>query len=113
MVPTRPQRMRSPRHLIPLRGEDHGDRQTEAIAPRVDPGGEATSRAAKTFARSARFMDSGGMLVGAHDGQVDHLHAVLAFAALVEVRQYHIPNARRRPAPELAVDRAPLAEMIV
>src|ERR1700709_2833585 len=51
------------------------------------------------------------MLVSAHDGGVDHLHAVLALAALVEGRQQDIPHARQRPAPELAVEHAPLAEI--
>ena len=36
-------------------GQDHGDRQAQAVAPQMDLGREATARAAKTFARSARF----------------------------------------------------------
>ena len=36
-------------------GQDHSDRQTQAVAPQMDLGREATSRAAKTLALSARF----------------------------------------------------------
>lgn len=36
-------------------GQDHRDREAKAIAPQVDLGREATSRAAKTFVLSARF----------------------------------------------------------
>ena len=37
-------------------GEDHGDRQAQAVGPQMDLGREATSRAPKTFAlRSNRF----------------------------------------------------------
>jgi len=34
-------------------GQDHGDRQTQAVAPQMDLGREATARAPKTFALRA------------------------------------------------------------
>jgi hypothetical protein len=53
------------------------------------------------------------MLVGAYDGAVDHLHAVLPQAAVVERLQNDVPGSGKRPAPELAVDRRPFAEVFV
>jgi len=35
--------------------QNHRDRQAQAVAPQMDLGREATARAAKTFALSARF----------------------------------------------------------
>jgi hypothetical protein len=53
------------------------------------------------------------MLMGANDGGIDHLDAVLALPALVQRRQQHIPHPTQGPAPELAIDRVPFAEMVV
>jgi hypothetical protein len=44
---------------------------------------------------------------------VDHLQAGLAAAAVVERFEQQLPQARQRPAPELAVNRRPFAEMLV
>lgn len=51
--------------------------------------------------------------MGANDGGIDHLDAVGASAGLVQRLQYHVPDPRLRPAPELAIDRVPGAEMAV
>jgi len=53
------------------------------------------------------------MLVGAHNGAVDHLDSVLAFTAVVQRLQDNVPDPGNRPAAELAIDRTPLAEMLV
>jgi hypothetical protein len=44
---------------------------------------------------------------------VDHLQAGVATAAVVEGFEQQLPQARQRPAPELAVNRRPFAEMFV
>jgi hypothetical protein len=44
---------------------------------------------------------------------VDHLQAGLAAAAVVERFEQQLPQARQRPAPELAINRRPFAEMLV
>ena len=63
-------------------GEDHRDRQALAVGPPMDLGRKATARAAKTLVLSAPFLGAGGMLVGAHDGALDPLHAALALASM-------------------------------
>jgi hypothetical protein len=44
---------------------------------------------------------------------VDHLQAGVATTAVVEGLEQQLPQAGQRPAPELAVDRRPFAEMFV
>jgi hypothetical protein len=44
---------------------------------------------------------------------VDHLQAGVANAAVVERFEQQLPQARQRPAPELAVNRRPFAEMFM
>ena len=44
---------------------------------------------------------------------VDHLQAGVATATVVEGFEQQLPQAGQRPAPELAVDRRPFAEMFV
>ena len=44
---------------------------------------------------------------------VDHLQAGVATAAVVEGFEQQLPQARQRPAPELAVDRRPFAKMLM
>lgn len=51
------------------------------------------------------------MLVGANDGEIDHLDAGMIFAGLVQGLKHHIPHAYQRPAPELPIDRVPRPEM--
>jgi hypothetical protein len=50
-------------------------------------------------------------MMGANDGAVDHLEGVRDQPALVQGLQYPFPQPSQRPAPELAVDRRPLAEL--
>lgn len=52
------------------------------------------------------------MLMRPHDGAVDHLHAVRDRAAVVQGLQDQLPQPRERPAPELAIDRRPFAELL-
>ena len=59
------------------------------------------------------FLGAGYILVGANDGSVYHLNAVLTGAAVIKRRQQHIPDPGEWAAAELPVDRTPLAEMIV
>ena len=59
------------------------------------------------------FFGAGRMLTVTHDGRVDQLDVVLAFAALVDRRKQRIPNPRQGPAPELPVNRASHAEVVV
>ena len=51
--------------------------------------------------------------MGANDGGIDHLDAVVARPGFVQSLQHHVPDARQRPAPELAADRVPLIKMTV
>lgn len=51
--------------------------------------------------------------MGADDGGIDHLDAAMPCAGLVQRLQHHLPGPRQRPAPELPIDRVPLAEMAV
>jgi hypothetical protein len=44
---------------------------------------------------------------------VDHLQAGIAASAFVEGFEQQLPQAGQRPAPELAVNRRPFAEMLV
>jgi hypothetical protein len=44
---------------------------------------------------------------------VDHLQTGIATAAVVEGFEQQLPQTRQRPAPELAVNRRPFAEMLV
>ena len=44
---------------------------------------------------------------------VDHLQAGVAAAAVVERFEQQLPQTGKRPAPELAVNRRPFAEMLV
>jgi hypothetical protein len=44
---------------------------------------------------------------------VDHLQAGVAAAAVIEGFEQQLPQAGQRPAPELAIDRRPFAEMFV
>jgi hypothetical protein len=44
---------------------------------------------------------------------VDHLQAGVATAAVVEGFEQQLPQAGQRPAPELAINRRPFAEMLV
>ena len=44
---------------------------------------------------------------------VDHLQAGIAATTVVECFEQQLPQARQRPAPELAVNRRPFAEMFV
>jgi len=46
------------------------------------------------------------------DGAVDHLQAVRDTLGVVQRLQQQVPKPRKAPAPELAVDRRPLAEVI-
>lgn len=46
------------------------------------------------------------------DGTVDHLHAVRNRFAGVENLQDRLPQPRKRPAPELAINRGPFAEFL-
>ena len=46
------------------------------------------------------------------DGAVDHLQARVAAAAVIEGIQDQLPKSRKRPAPELPVDRRPFAKII-
>lgn len=52
-------------------------------------------------------------MMGAHDRRVDHLHGSRRAAFLVERIEHQFEQAGFRPAPELPVDRVPLAEMLV
>jgi hypothetical protein len=56
---------------------------------------------------SARCRD-----MGPDDGRVDHLHAVRFRTALRQSLEHRLPYPRKRPAPELPVDRRPLAKML-
>lgn len=53
------------------------------------------------------------MLIGANNGGIDHLNAIVTFAGLVQRLQHHVPDSRQPPTPELPVDRVPLAELAV
>ena len=44
------------------------------------------------------------------DGRVDHLHHFADAIDIVDRFQENIPQARQRPAPELAVDRRPFSK---
>lgn len=52
-------------------------------------------------------------MVRPHDGRVDHLHASRSAIALVQGLQHQFPDAGQRPAPELPIDRRPLAERLM
>jgi hypothetical protein len=83
----------------------------------VDVGRIATTRTAKTLARSAcigrrhAFL-AGRMLVRTHDGAVDHLNAILPATAVVQRLQNYVAVPDKGPTPELAVDRRPFAESL-
>jgi hypothetical protein len=47
------------------------------------------------------------------NGAVDHLNALADAPGLVQGFQQEIPQSGERPAPELSIDRRPLAEMLV
>ena len=92
-------------------GQGHRDREAQAIAPEMDLGREATSRAAKTFSLSARFFLAPAACWSRTMVEIDHLQAVLALAAIIEGLQHHVPDTRQCPAPELPINRRPLAKM--
>ena len=52
-------------------------------------------------------------MVRPDDCAVDHLQAGLTTAAVVEGFEQNLPQTRQRPAPELAVNRRPLTEMLM
>ena len=52
-------------------------------------------------------------MVGPDNGAINHLDTVGHRAALIEGVQQNLPNPGQCPAPELPIDRLPLAEMIV
>lgn len=51
--------------------------------------------------------------MGANDGGIDHLDAVLTLPGLVQRPQQHVPHPTLGPAPELPVDRVPFAKVVV
>ena len=53
------------------------------------------------------------VLVCAHGCTTDHLHGVLPVAAILQRFQNEVPDPCNRPAPELPIDRTPLAEMLM
>lgn len=52
-------------------------------------------------------------MVGPHDGAVDHLHAVRFRSTVSQRFEHQLPDPGQCPAPELAIDRAPLAEILM
>jgi hypothetical protein len=52
-------------------------------------------------------------MVRPDDSAVDHLQAGVATAAIVEGFKPQFPQARQRPAPELAINRRPFAKMLM
>lgn len=52
-------------------------------------------------------------MVRPDDGRVDHLNALADARGLVEGVEQDVPQPGQGPAPELSVDRRPLAEMLM
>ena len=52
-------------------------------------------------------------MVRSDDGAVDHLNLIRQRTAVVQRVKDHLPEAGERPAPELAIDRAPFAELFL
>lgn len=98
-------------------GQFDGGGKAGDVGRDVDLGREAASRAPETRPRSCcrdpLFTGAGSMLVRSRDRAVDHLDSVRHLTAARQRFQHSVPNPCQRPASELAVNAAPVAEMVV